>query len=56
MCTGRMFTMVGEVGEPAFEDRKTNLEQFRSVIHQTLVSFCVLPIATGPIRFRIMDR
>ncbi len=38
MCTGRVFTMVGEAGEPAFEDRKTNLEQFR---HEYFLSFLI---------------
>jgi hypothetical protein len=38
MCTGRVFTMVGEAGEPAFEDRKTNLEQFR---HEYFLLFLI---------------
>ncbi len=38
MCTGRVFTMVAESGEPAFEDRKTNLEQFR---HEYFLLFLI---------------
>ncbi|OQW33649.1 MAG: hypothetical protein A4E19_03600 [Nitrospira sp. SG-bin1] len=38
MCTGRVFTMVGEAGEAAFEDRKTNLEQFR---HEYFLLFLI---------------
>ena len=32
MCTGRVFTMVGDCGERLFVDRKTDLEQFRARI------------------------
>lgn len=38
MCTGRVFTMVGVSGEPAFDDRKTNLEQFR---HEYFLLFLI---------------
>lgn len=38
MCTGGVFTMVGESGEPAFEERKTNLEQFR---HEYFLLFLI---------------
>jgi len=38
MCTGRVFTMVGVFGEPAYEDRKTNLEQFR---HEYFLLFLI---------------
>lgn len=38
MCTGRVFTMVGEAGEPVFEERKTNLEQFR---HEYFLLFLI---------------
>src|SRR5262245_54788925 len=38
MCTGRVFTMVGDRGEPVFVDRKTDLEQFR---HEYFLLFLI---------------
>jgi len=38
MCTGRVFTMVGDCGERLFADRKTDLEQFR---HEYFLLFLI---------------
>jgi hypothetical protein len=38
MCTGRVFTMVGDRGERVFVDRKTDLEQFR---HEYFLLFLI---------------
>jgi hypothetical protein len=38
MCTGRVFTMVGDCGERVFVDRKTDLEQFR---HEYFLLFLI---------------
>lgn len=38
MCTGRVFTMVGDYGERVFVDRKTDLEQFR---HEYFLLFLI---------------
>jgi hypothetical protein len=38
MCTGRVFTMVGDLGERVFADRKTDLEQFR---HEYFLLFLI---------------
>ena len=38
MCTGRVFTMVGDCGERLFVDRKTDLEQFR---HEYFLLFLI---------------
>jgi Mg2+ and Co2+ transporter CorA len=38
MCTGRVFTLVGDCGERVFVDRKTDLEQFR---HEYFLLFLI---------------
>jgi len=38
ICTGRVFTMVGDCGERVFVDRKTDLEQFR---HEYFLLFLI---------------